>query len=176
VARSRARKLLDARHAALVGAVIEAMRGRGWEARPELTFSRWGERGSIDIFGWHPARRAVAVVEAKSTIADLQDMLSTMDRKRRLAADIAEAEPGWRPVSVGSLLALRESNLARRQVAQHMAALEAALPARTVDIRRWMRKPDGPLEGIWFLRCSDGSSTGRGRGGPIRVQRPKTGE
>jgi hypothetical protein len=88
-------RLLDQRHSEVVAAVVEALRRHGWEARPELTFSRWGERGSIDVFAWDPDLRVVLVVECKSVVVDLQDLLSTMDRKRRLAADIAQDELGW---------------------------------------------------------------------------------
>jgi transcriptional regulator with XRE-family HTH domain len=168
-------RLLDSAHAALVGGVVAAAIERGWSARPEVTFSRWGERGSIDVFAWREEVRALAVIECKSVIEDMQDLLSTMDRKRRLARDIAGDELGWSPRAVASILVLRESNLSRRRVEQHALALDATLPARTVEVRRWMRDPNGSLSGIWFLRCCDERSVGRRRGGPVRVNRPKSG-
>jgi transcriptional regulator with XRE-family HTH domain len=92
-------RLLDARHAAIVREVVLRLAAAGWETLPEHTFSIEGERGSVDVLGWLPARRALLVVEVKSEIADLQDTLSTMDRKRRLALrpwrDSWAGDPCW---------------------------------------------------------------------------------
>jgi transcriptional regulator with XRE-family HTH domain len=42
-------RLLDEGHAALVGRVAEWLARLGWAIRPEVTYSVWGERGSIDL-------------------------------------------------------------------------------------------------------------------------------
>src|SRR6187455_1140751 len=42
-------RLLDEAHADIVGAVVTLLRGRGWTVLSEVTFSEWGERGSIDV-------------------------------------------------------------------------------------------------------------------------------
>src|ERR1700690_595708 len=81
-------RLLDRNHAALVEAVVERMSAAGWSVRPEHTFSIWGERGSIDVLAWLPAARALVLIECKTSLPDLQDALSTMDKKRRLEPEI----------------------------------------------------------------------------------------
>ncbi|HVH18470.1 MAG TPA: helix-hairpin-helix domain-containing protein, partial [Myxococcota bacterium] len=46
-------RLLDERHAAMVEAVMRRLVALGWKVRAEVTFSSFGERGSIDVFGWN---------------------------------------------------------------------------------------------------------------------------
>lgn len=58
--------MLDEAHAGLVEAVVGRLKALGWEVAVEVTFSRYGERGSIDVFAWHPPTRALAVFEVKS--------------------------------------------------------------------------------------------------------------
>src|SRR5436190_1705545 len=50
-------RLLDESHAATVASLIERLARFGWETRPEVSFSIWGERGSIDLLGWHVQTR-----------------------------------------------------------------------------------------------------------------------
>jgi transcriptional regulator with XRE-family HTH domain len=150
-------RLLDQRHAALVGQTAAELRRRGWEARPELTFNQWGERGSVDLLGLLPARRAALVIECKTAIIDLQDLLSTLDRKRRLAPTIVEQEYGWRPAALGCVLVVADSSTTRGEVARHEPLFQATLAGRTVGVRRWMANPVHTMGGIWFVRCSGGS-------------------
>ncbi len=89
-------RLMDARHASIAGVVVDRLSRLGWEVWPEHTFSVYGERGSIDILAWHPPARALLVVEVKSQIVDIQDLVSTLDRKRRLTPRLA-SDLGWHP-------------------------------------------------------------------------------
>jgi Holliday junction resolvase-like predicted endonuclease len=143
-------RLLDAAHAGLVGEVVRLLRAAGWEVVPEATFSHFGERGSIDVLAWHPETGALLVIEVKSTVPDMGAMLAGIDRKARLAAAIAKSR-GWRATSVSRLLVLPDDRTARRRLAEHAATLDAALPARTVAVRRWIRNPRGPIAGILAL-------------------------
>jgi hypothetical protein len=102
------------------------------------------------VLAWNPGCRALLCVECKTKLPDLQDVLSTMDRKRRLAREIAKLE-GWDPALVGSVLAVPDQTWARHAVARSGAIFDAALPARTVEVRRWLGSPAGDLRGIWFL-------------------------
>lgn len=160
--------LLDERHARLVQLAVARLTRLGWQVFPEHTFSIWGERGSIDVLAWHPVRRAVLVIEVKTRLADLQDLLSTMDRKRRLASSIARSE-GWKPLFVGSLLVLPGETWARTAVSRFDSVFTAALPRRAAEVRAWLRAPDRDLRGIWFLKDAQGS-TKRRRGGVMRVR------
>ncbi len=163
-------RLLDERHAAMVGLVAERVERRGWQVLPERTFSIQGGRGSIDILGWHSGRRALLIVEVKTVLVDMQDMLSTLDRKRRLAPVIAR-ELGWRPLAIAAIVVLPEETQARHAVYRNERLLHAALPARTLEIRRWLVDPRADLRGIWFLLNNGHTDAKRGRGGSRRVRR-----
>jgi transcriptional regulator with XRE-family HTH domain len=162
-------KLLDERHAVMVREVVRRLTAIGWQALPEHSFNVRGEQGSIDVLAWHPPTRGLLSVEVKTKLADLQDLLSKMDRKRRLAPTLAR-ELGWRPLVVGSVLVLLGQTWARNAVDRFDPIFEAALPARTAEIHRWLRQPDRDLRGIWFLlNDTPGSATPR-PGGSIRVR------
>ena len=78
-------RLVDEAHAGLVDTFVALLRGLGWIVEVEVSFSLWGERGSIDIIAFHPFFGALLVVEIKSVIADSQATLHGLDRKARLA-------------------------------------------------------------------------------------------
>src|SRR5438105_7342099 len=96
--------VLNSRHAALAEAVIERLASiGGWIARPEVSFAIYGERGVVDILCWHAATESLLLIELKTAIVDVGELLGTFDRKRRLAPAIA-AGLGWTPRSVSMLL------------------------------------------------------------------------
>src|SRR4051812_341906 len=47
-------RLLDEDHAAVVEAVVARLTGLGWTVAVEVSFSIWGERGSIDVLAIQP--------------------------------------------------------------------------------------------------------------------------
>jgi transcriptional regulator with XRE-family HTH domain len=145
-------RLLDADHARLVDVVARELRANGWEVVVEASFNLRGERGSIDVLAFHPPTRVVLIVEVKSVVPDLQATLHVLDRKTRLAIEIA-AERGWHAVAVGRILVVADARTVRRRVAQHAAVFHAAFPARTAAVKRWLRHPapDRPVSGLWFL-------------------------
>lgn len=81
-------RLLDADHADVVERLVTFLRAAGWEVVPEATFNVAGERGSIDILGWHAPTATLLVVEVQTVVPDVQGMLSTFDRKVRHADGI----------------------------------------------------------------------------------------
>jgi hypothetical protein len=93
-----------------------------------VTFSIYGERGSIDIVAWHPTRRALLVIEVRSAIGDVGALVRQVDRYRRLARKVA-AERGWSPVSVGVWVVVADGRTARRRLAEHRSTLKRAFPA-----------------------------------------------
>ena len=150
-------RLLDEAHARLVDAVAERLRRAGWEVVLEATFWIRGERGSIDILAWHPGSRVVLIVEVKSVVPDMQAMLAAINRKGRLALEIAR-ERGWSPLAVATLLVIGESRTARRRVSSHAATFEIEFPHRGLTVRRWLEQPTAtaPLRGLWFLSAGHG--------------------
>lgn len=99
-------RLLDERHAAVVGTVAQQLRAWSWRVVPEATFNHFGDRGSIDILAGHEAQRFVAVIEAKTEITSEEEMLRRLDTKARLAPVIATERFGWRPATVASFIVL----------------------------------------------------------------------
>jgi hypothetical protein len=143
-------RLLDAGHADLVERTVELLGSSAWQVATEVSFNLRGERGSIDILAFHPATGSLLVIEVKSVVPDMQAMLAGVDRKGRLARDIAR-ERGWQVTSVTRLLVLPDDRTARRRVERHAATFRTALPARTVDVRRWIQRPAGSMDGVLFL-------------------------
>ena len=144
-------RLLDEEHAGIVEAAVGAVRRYGWSVETEVTFSEYGERGSIDLFGRDERRRAALVGEVKSAWGSMEETLRSLDAKERLAPRICFQRWGWRPVWVGKVLMLSEDRTARRVAQRHAATLDSALPARSREVRAWLHQPDGPLRGLWFL-------------------------
>ena len=162
-------RLLDARHAALVTAIVQRLIAASWEVRPELTFAVFGENGALDVMGWRASSRALLVVEAKPVIFDLQDTLSTLDRKRRLAPRLAR-ELGWRPLLVGTVLAMPGESQARHAVEEFGPVVRAAYPAGSLEVRKWIRAPQGDLRGLWFLSDVNPGNARQRSGGALRVR------
>lgn len=148
-------RLLDEDHAGLVESVTALLRASGWETRAEVSFSIRGERGSVDIVGWHAATRVLLMNEIKSVVPDVQATLYGLDRKARLGGEIAR-ELGWRPVAVGRLLVIGASRTARRRVEAHRATFESALPDRSAAVRRFITMPNAaqPIRGLIFVSSS----------------------
>lgn len=165
-------RLLDERHAIMVRSVLARLASTEWQALPEHTFNVWGENGSVDVLAWLPRRRALLVVEVKTKLADLQDLLSKMDRKRRLAPSLVR-DLGWKPLVVASVLVLPDETWARSTVNRFEPVFAAALPSRTADVRRWLKQPDRDLRGIWFLLNDAPGSIRRRPAGSMRVKPPR---
>ncbi len=162
-------RLLDAAHAGLVDSCARTLGRCGWQVVAELTFSRYGERGSIDLVAWQSEARALLVVEVKSRILDVQATLAGLDRKGRLALLLVRGH-GWRPVSTSRLLVAADIKANRSVLTRHAALFETALPLRSRAIRSWVRRPDGPVAGVWFLSSSTGAAGRRGSGPRQRVR------
>jgi hypothetical protein len=167
-------RLLDAVHAALVGAVVEILQSCGWVVRVEVTFSVRGEHGSIDILAWHPDELAVLVVEVKSEIPGVDPLLRPLDVKVRVAPTLARDQFGWHPRSISRIVVLPEDRTARRQVDRYSGVLRPALPARSRQIRTWLRRPSSGLAGIWFLTIDSPTITTRNPSAIRRVKRPRS--
>lgn len=167
-------RLIDQLHAALLAAVLRVLGSCGWETHVEVTYSEFGERGSIDIMGWKAAEKALLVVEIKSELPGVDPVLRPLDVKARLAPAIARQRFGWEAETVSRLVVLPEERTARRLVARHGEVFDRALPARSREIRRWMQAPDGPLSGLWFLSLGLPGDTERNTSSIQRVQRPRS--
>jgi transcriptional regulator with XRE-family HTH domain len=160
-------RLVNAEH----GALHEAVAGLfgsldGWECVPEVSFSIYGERGVIDWLAWHPATRTLLVVELKTAIVDVNELLGTFDRKRRLAARVAR-DRGWDPAHVSSWLIVSERSRNRSAARLHRRLFDRVFQADGHEIRRWLRRPVGSIHALSFLPISRPEAAHR-----RRVRRP----
>ena len=144
-------RLVSARHGALAESVVSWLLGiNGWVVRPEVSFSKWGERGIVDLIGWHQTRAAVLVIELKTEIVDVGEILGTLDRKRRLGRAIAR-DLGWEAGSVSTALLVAEGRTNRRRVDAHETLFRAALPEDGRRFRKWLTEPLGEVHALTFV-------------------------
>lgn len=123
-------RLLDERHAALSVAFARRLRLYGYEALMEVTYSIFGERGSVDVLGWRAADRALVVSEVKADVASAEGTTRKHDEKIRLARAIARERFGVEPSVVIGVLVVAESSTARRRIDRHREVFASAYPAR----------------------------------------------
>jgi hypothetical protein len=170
-------RLLNSRHSALHESVARMFRTRlpAWILSPEVSFAVYGERGVIDILAWHPGRRALLVVELKTDLADMNELVGTFDRKRRLARQVA-LERGWDPLSVSGWLIVVGSRTNRRRVAAHESMLRAAFPDEGPAIRGWLRDPVTTVSALSFWSVRPGQTSGQGSAPSRRVRTANHGE
>jgi hypothetical protein len=154
-------RLLDDRHAQLVGQLLRLLERAHWESAPEVSYSEWGERGSVDVLGVHMPARAALVGEVKSELTSIEQTVRVHDAKCRLAPKLVEARFGFRPLVVGRLLVLPESSTSRDRLQRHAAVLDRAYPFRGVGTRRWLLSPGGPFAAVLLFRETKRSSAPR---------------
>jgi transcriptional regulator with XRE-family HTH domain len=147
-------RLVDAAHATLVEFVVGFLRDRGWQVELEFSFNVFGERGSVDVLGWHAPTRTLLIVEVKSRFTDLQAMLLSLSRKLRLVPTVARDEMGWDAASVGRVILAYGTAENRAVLDSHSSIFGAVFPARAQVVRRWLGDPSGPIAGVWLV--SDG--------------------
>ena len=143
-------RMLNAGHGALHQRMARMFAGTPWLLAPETTFAVYGERGVIDILAFHPPTGALLVIELKTDLVDVQQLITAVDRYRRLAPRIAR-ERGWHVRSVGVWAALRDTRTNRRRVAEHADVLRVAFPGDGRSVRRWLRAPAGPMAALSFV-------------------------
>lgn len=143
-------RLLDEAHARLVERIAEILERMGWECLVEVTFSIYGERGSIDVLALHRNKPIALLIEVKSVVPDNQATLLALDRKERLLPRIL-ADRGRTATTCARLLVIGDSSTARRRVARHASTFGIAVPIRGRDVLRWLREPTGAMSGLLFL-------------------------
>ena len=132
-----------------------------WILVPEVSFAVFAERGVIDILAWHPGRRALLIIELKTDIVDVNELIGTMDVRRRLARTIAR-ERGWDPVTISTWAIVAGGRTNQARMTAHRSMLRNAFPVDGRSMRRWLRAPTSAAHALstwWRPR----GSTPRGR-------------
>lgn len=164
-------RLIDRSHASIVEFVVKQLRELGWEVIVEFGFNHFGDRGSVDVLAWHPVTRTLLIIEVKSILTDLQATFMSLATKVRVVPMLARRDFGWDPAQVGRLLVMPGSTGNRSVVANHAATFETLFPRRMPSLRTWLRRPDGPVAGLWFLSPSPGGTVTN-----VRRVRPRRAE
>lgn len=165
-------RLIDAQHARLVELTADWLGDRQWVVVPEVSYSIFGERGSIDLVGWHAATATLLIVEVKSEITSVEETLRKHDAKVRLGPRVVQERFPWRPVVVARLLVVPNQRTIRRQIDSRAGIFGRAYPFRNVAVRRWLRRPVGPIDGLVFVSDTNLARTGRVRAVRKRVRVP----
>lgn len=167
-------RMLSLRHSQLHESVARALVTdfTEWLLVPEASFSIYGERGVIDLLLWHPGRRALLIIELKTDLVDVNELLATMDRKRRLAWQVAK-DRGWAPETVSAWILVAGSRTNERRITEHRTMLRAGYPADGRHMRGWLSDPVGAIAGLslWPAAASGGRVLGPTR--RVRVRAAK---
>jgi transcriptional regulator with XRE-family HTH domain len=162
-------RLLGARHSALAEDVVRFFgRQSGWAIAPEVSFSVYGERGAIDILAFHAASGSLLVIELKTEIIDVNELVGTLDRKTRLAIGIA-SERGWKAGTVSRWLLVTRDRTNQRRIEAHRSMLRAAFPADGHAMRRWLAQPAASISALSMWSPVAPIDASRTRGQRIRV-------
>jgi transcriptional regulator with XRE-family HTH domain len=163
-------RVVNARHSAMAEFVTTWIaRLPGWIARPEVSFSEYGERGIIDLLCWHAPSRSVLLAEIKTELLDFGELLGRLDVKRRLATKVARGV-GWEPATVSTWLLVADSMTNRRRASAHGALLSAALPDSGRNLVRWLKKPAGTVHALRFVSDARPGHLRNGFASPTRVR------
>ena len=144
----------------------------GWLALPEVSFAVGRERGVIDIVAWHAASRSVLVIELKTRVADVNDLMATMDIRARVVRQIAR-DRGWDPIAIGIWVLLASGRTNARVLAEYAGVLRAKFPADGRAIRGWLAKPAGAIAALSFLPEARVGDLGPDTSTPKRVRRAR---
>lgn len=155
-------RLLDEDHSTMVAEAARRLEALGWAVDVEVTYSEWGERGSIDLLGVRATERTIVVVEVKTDVASSEAVGRKVDEKVRLAPIIVARRWGWTPTTTGRLVVMPDTMRLRRLIERH-EVIGRMFPVDAVAIRRWLRRPEGPMSGLWFI-SNTRPKTQRGRG------------
>jgi hypothetical protein len=166
--------LIDEGHASLVGDAVVLLTSHGWDVRLEVSFSSYGDRGSIDVLGWHPQTQMLVVGEVKTEITSVEETLRRHDGKVRLGARIARDRFGWTSRAVTGLLILPDVSTARRRIIRHDVIFSRAYPVRGTRLRAWLRDPGVIAGALIFLSPTRGVRGIRHSRARRRIHRPPT--
>ena len=142
-------RLLNAKHSQLHELVARwfAKELPTWVLAPEVSYAIYGERGVIDIVAWHPGRRAILVIELKTDIVDVNQLIGKVGEKARLIRQIVR-DRGWDPLTVSTWVIVASGRTNRARLAAHQAVLRAAFPADGRGMRRWLADPAGSVAAL----------------------------
>lgn len=122
-------KLRDEEHAAIVEFFAGWFRDAGFTTEVEASFSQWGERGRVDLLAHDPVTALLVIVEIKTQLVDLQDLMGALNVKERLAPTVARTR-GWAVRRQLTLLGVASTHANRGLTRTHRSLFGAFAPRR----------------------------------------------
>ena len=163
-------RLINEGHAALHEQLARYLDGlSGWIHAPEVSFAVYADRGVIDILAFHPATGSLLVIELKTELVSLENLLTTMDVRLRHAAAIGRGR-GWQVRSASAWIVFTASATNRRRVRAHAAALRSAFPSDGRAVRGWLRRPVRAIRALSFWANSNDTTAKQTVAGRRRVR------
>jgi transcriptional regulator with XRE-family HTH domain len=163
-------RLLRGRHSAMHELVAAGFAHfPEWETAPEVSFSIYGERGVIDMVAWHAATRTLLIVELKTELTDINELMAKADQRRRLAPRVV-VDRGWRPAIVAVWIIVADSRTNRRRLAAHRRVLRSAFPTDGRSVTGWLRRPRAAIAAMSFMSNDHGVTTRNGLARQRRVR------
>lgn len=167
-------RMLNRGHARLHEAMATWLAVVGdWLIIPEVSFAYRGDRGVIDIVAWHAASRTILIIELKTRIVDVNDLMATMDVRGRVALRIAN-DRGWDPVAIGLWVVVAPARTNGRILAEHATVLRAKFPGDGRTMRRWLTNPSGSVAALSFMPQVHLGNLGRDATTPRRIRRSRS--
>jgi transcriptional regulator with XRE-family HTH domain len=163
-------RLRDADHAALGTGLAGELQAIGWATAAEVSFNHYGDRGRIDLVAFDPPTAILLVIEIKTLIADIQELLGMLDVKCRNAHHAIEPRE-WRARSIVPCLAVADGSTNRRRIAEH-EALFRRFTVRGRAAQAWLRRPSSPVPRglLLFEKLPDRNRVDARRAGRQRVR------
>ena len=142
-------RLLNAKHSQLYELVARwfAKELPAWVLAPEVSYAIYGERGVVDIVAWHPGHRAILVIELKTDVVDVNQLIGKVGEKARLIRRTVR-DRGWDPLTASTWVIVASGRTNRGRLAAHQAVLRAAFPADGRGMRRWLADPVGSVAAL----------------------------
>jgi transcriptional regulator with XRE-family HTH domain len=162
-------RLMDVRHAEICSSSAEIVARDGWDVLQEVTYSIFGERGSIDLLGMRRLEFIALIMEVKSEVTSWEEAQRRFDDKVRLLPRILHEREGWRPRTVGKVIVIDHTMTNRRRVAAAGVGTTLAFPARGREIRAWLRSFRPHRRTLVPLKSSSPGYKGRGTRFPPRA-------
>jgi transcriptional regulator with XRE-family HTH domain len=142
-------RLLNAKHSQFHELVARwfAAELPAWILAPEVSYAIYSERGVVDIVAWHPGRRAILVIELKTDIVDVNQLIGKVGEKARLIRQIVR-DRGWDPLTISTWVIVAAGRSNRARLAAHRSVLRAAFPTDGRAVRAWLRDPVGEVGAV----------------------------
>jgi hypothetical protein len=141
--------LHDRAHAACVEALVAKLRKDGHDARPEGTYSRYGERGSVDVYYFSGEDSPYcAVYEVWTHVDNLNASIRKLDEKARVFPLSFAEQQKFRPPALTRahfVVLATEQNM--RVIADHQATFEAKFSDALDEGRHFILEAFDPLSG-----------------------------